>query len=222
MKAKDREPVFAQLVSWVVTFGVPVVLVVAAVRILFNPLFLPFEYRLPGFPADSYGFTTQERVQWGKLAMDYLVNSSGVEFLGDLQFADGSPVYNQRELDHMLDVKVVVQGTLKVGLATLALLVVLGLWAWGSGWVRSFRKGLRRGGWLTVILLGSVLLFSLLAFGVFFTAFHNIFFDPDTWRFLWSDTLIRLFPQRFWQDIMIYIAGITLAGGLLLGKCVKV
>ena len=51
-------------------------------------------------------------------------------------------------------------------------------------------------------------------FNVFFTQFHHLFFEGDSWLFLFSDTLIRLFPIRFWEDTFLAGAGIVLAGGL--------
>jgi hypothetical protein len=35
--------------------------------------------------------------------------------------------------------------------------------------------------------------------------------------FLFSDTLIRLFPLRFWQDAFLLAALIALGGGIALG-----
>jgi len=96
-------------------------------------------------------------------------------------------------------------------------LIGLGLWAWFGKWWNLFLLGLNRGGWITVIFIGSLVLFSIVAFGIFFTAFHNVFFQPGTWQFYWTDTLIRLFPQRFWQDIFLYVGGFSLLGGLALG-----
>jgi len=49
---------------------------------------------------------------------------------------------------------------------------------------------------------------------VFFVAFHEVFFDPGTWVFRYSDTLIRLFPERFWRDAFLAIAALSLVGGL--------
>jgi uncharacterized membrane protein len=51
----------------------------------------------------------------------------------------------------------------------------------------------------------------------FFTAFHHLFFTGDSWLFLFSDTLIRLFPIRFWQDAFLFAAVIALGGGAALG-----
>jgi integral membrane protein (TIGR01906 family) len=186
------------------------------VRLLLIPAFPALEYRMPGFPEDSYGFTYHERVRWAAYGIEYLLNDAGPEFLADLRFDDGSPVFNQREVSHMLDVKIVVGYTLSVFRFALLALVLLALLSWWRGWLAYFQLGLARGGW---ILLGLVVLLGLLAvtsFWQFFSAFHAIFFEGDSWLFAYSDTLIRLYPLRFWQDVVLYImAGSALSGGLL-------
>jgi integral membrane protein (TIGR01906 family) len=60
-----------------------------------------------------------------------------------------------------------------------------------------------------------VIIFVIVGFGVLFVAFHNVFFEPGTWVFFYSDTLIRLFPERFWRDIFIYVGLISALLGLL-------
>jgi len=199
-----------------VAIVVLVVLVLTAVRLLLTPLFLEIEYRLPGFPEDSYGFTQEDRLTWAPLALDYLLNAQDIDFLADLQFEDGSPLYNQRELRHMQDVKELTSAALTVWLAGLLFLLGLGLWALRGDWWRRYRGMLAAGGRLAVILI-AVLLFSLLlSFRQVFTAFHHVFFEGDSWLFLYSDTLIRLFPQRFWQDAFLFIGAFTLLAGLAL------
>jgi integral membrane protein (TIGR01906 family) len=207
--------------SWLVTLITPVVLVLTAVRALLTPAFLPLEYNMPGFPEDAYGFTTEDRLYWSRFALDYLVNDAGIEYLGDLRFEDGSAAYNERELRHMVDVKVTVQAALRIWGILLGALAALGMWAWRGKWWVEFRHGLGRGGWLTLLIILGVIVVVLLSFGVFFVAFHNVFFEPGTWTFLYSDTLIRLFPERFWRDIFIYVGAISAALGLLLGWLCK-
>jgi uncharacterized membrane protein len=58
-------------------------------------------------------------------------------------------------------------------------------------------------------------------FDVFFTWFHGLFFEGDSWLFLFSDTLIRLFPIRFWEDAFLLAAVIALGGGLALAGSVQ-
>jgi len=209
--ATERPDAPYRALVWIVALLTPVVLVLTTVRLLIFPVFLNFEYNTPNFPADTYGFTIEDRLYWSEITMDYLLNPEGISFLADLRFEDGATVYNQRELGHMVDVKNALKGALAVWRLS------VGLWAWRGNWLTSYRQGLSRGGWLTVLLVAAILFFVMLSFGVFFTAFHNVFFQPGTWRFLYSDTLIRLFPERFWRDIFIYVGGLSLVGGLALG-----
>ena len=215
MNAFQSPSVIYRILSWVVTLLVPAALCMTAVRAMMTPLYLQFEYNSPGFPADPYGFTKADRLYWSNIALDYLLNSAGTSFLGDLRFKDGSPVYNERELRHMVDVKNTVKGALTVWVVSLVLLVVMGVWAWRGGWMGAVRSGMVLGGWLTMILLLGILLFVLFGFGIFFVLFHDIFFQPGTWMFLYSDTLIRLFPERFWRDIFIIVGLLSIAGSLL-------
>ncbi len=51
--------------------------------------------------------------------------------------------------------------------------------------------------------------------------FHGLFFNGNTWLFAYSDTLIRLFPIRFWEDTFLTSAFIVLAGGAGIGVRVE-
>jgi integral membrane protein (TIGR01906 family) len=211
----------ALLLSWFVTTLVPLALLMLGVRLLMTPLYLEAEYRMPGFPEDSYGFTLQDRLKWSKPSVEYLLNGEGVEFLAALQFDTGEPIYNERELSHMLDVKKVVQVLLLVWYVDLALLALLGLWAWRANWLDDYLWGWKRGGFLTAGLLIALAAFAAVSFWQFFTWFHSLFFAGDSWLFEFSDTLIRLFPIRFWQDAIAYIGGFSILLGLLLGFGLK-
>ncbi|HNT22898.1 MAG TPA: TIGR01906 family membrane protein [Anaerolineales bacterium] len=218
-----------KILRFLITVLVPVVLTLTAVRAMLSPWYLEFEYRTPMFPDDYYGFTMGERLAYGRVAVEYLVNDAGIEFLGDLRFPEGQEtpapscanmvdctyMYNDRELEHMLDVKNVVQGALRVWIAAFILLVTFGFWAWKEEWLPDYLQAVRRGGLLTIILIGVILLLVVAAFGFIFVNFHRIFFAEGTWTFLYSDTLIRLFPQRFWRDTFFMVGGLSAALGWL-------
>jgi integral membrane protein (TIGR01906 family) len=206
-----------KILSWVVTILLPVALTFIGVRILLTHAFPEIEYRLPGFPADEYGFTLQDRLQWSKISIDYLINGQDISFLGDLTFPDGSPLFNSRELSHMLDVKNVVQPALWVGYGIWFIMIALGFWAYFAGWWSQFIRGIWRGGWLTVGLVAGFGALAAISFWQFFTVFHELFFTGNTWQFLYSDTLIRLFPMRFWQDAFLFAGMVDVGCGLSLG-----
>jgi integral membrane protein (TIGR01906 family) len=89
--------------------------------------------------------------------------------------------------------------------------------AHGKAWQDDFLRAISRGGRLTTILLLAALFFTLISFRALFTSFHLVFFEGDSWLFYTSDTLIRLFPIRFWQDVFLVFGLLTLAGGGILG-----
>ncbi len=204
---------YTSALSILVTLLTPLFLLGLAMRIMLAPWFLSVEYNMPYFPADGYGFTKADRLHWAPFALNYLVNSADISYLGDLKFDDGSPLYNERELSHMSDVKVVAQGGLRAWYLSLIVLALLGLWAWRGDWMQAYRQGLRRGGWLMIILVAAIGGFASVAFWQFFTAFHGLFFKGDSWMFLYSDTLIRLFPMQFWQDVFLFAAVIAMGAG---------
>jgi integral membrane protein (TIGR01906 family) len=215
--------------SWLLALFIPLALIGIGVRVLLTPLFPNIEYRLPDFPADDYGFTVQDRLHWGPFGINYLLNSADISYLGDLKFADGSSLFNERELSHMHDVKSVTQAFLRVWYVDLLLLVLLGLWAWRAHWLLEYKQGLRRGGWLTLGLAVAVGLVATLGtsgsgdvFWQFFSDFHGLFFRGDTWLFEYSDTLIRLYPLKFWEDAVLYIGLITALASLALAFGVRV
>jgi integral membrane protein (TIGR01906 family) len=226
---KSNSTTYPRILSWLVTLLIPGILVVGAVRIIVNPWYLNFEYHMPGFPPDEYGFTLQDRLHYAGIAFEYLVNNAGISFLGDLRFPEGMTVppescqfmtdcnlvYNERELKHMLDVKNTFKNATWVMYGSLAVVVLLGIWAWRGGWWDQYRFGIRRGGWLTLFFIGAIILAVLLSFGVLFVFFHNLFFAKGTWLFYTSDTLIRMFPERFFRDIFITVGGIAAILGLL-------
>ena len=128
---------YSIILSWLVALMIPIALIGLGLRVLLSPVFLQIEYNMPYFPPDDFGFTKEDRLKWAPLALDYLVNHEGISFLGDLTFDDGTPLYNERELSHMDDVKLVTQGALRVWyIITLALLLVarrLGMVPAGGG-----------------------------------------------------------------------------------------
>lgn len=200
-----------------VTLLLPVALTFLGVRLLLTHTFPEIEYRTPGFPADEYGFTLQDRLQWSRISIDYLLNDADISFLSDLTFPEGAPLFNGRELSHMQDVKIVVQPVLWVGYSVWFLVLGLGLWARFGGWWPEYVRGVWRGGWLTVGLVAVIGIFAGISFWQFFTVFHELFFTGDSWQFLYSDTLIRLFPMRFWQDAFLFAGALDVLGGLALG-----
>jgi integral membrane protein (TIGR01906 family) len=209
-------PYLRTIITWLVTLLIPITLILTGIRLILTPVFIQVEYHMPNFPEDTYGMTQEERLKWTPVLWDYLLNDEGISFLGDLSFEDGSPLFNERELSHMEDVKVLLSTALTVWYLGLGLLFVTAIWAMRGSWIRDFYNAIARGGIVTMTLLGAMILFLAINFRQLFTIFHRVFFEGDSWLFLFSDTLIRLFPMRFFQDIFIFVGAFSFLGGLVL------
>jgi len=196
---------------------IPIVLALTSVWILLNTAswWVQIEYRLPGFPQDRYGFTLEDRLYWSAIDIEYLLNGEGIDYFDDFRLEDGSPMHNQRELRHMEDVKRLIHAVwyvLGIGLIlSLILEVSLGIFADTRVALETLKRGARN----TLILVGLLILGVIVGFGVLFVGFHRVFFEGNTWIFLFSDTFIRLYPERFWRDTFIFLALITAVVGVV-------
>ena len=77
------------------------------------------------------------------------------------------------------------------------------------------KRLLKYGGVSTVVFVGVVLMFSLVAFKYTFTFFHQIFFPQGNWQFAVDSLLIQTFPLEFFISISRNIFLLTLGLGIL-------
>ncbi len=207
--------VLIRFISILISVVLPFFLLMCSIRMLLNPFFLDYEYNLPNFPADDFGFTTPDRLKWGKISLLYLTNNESDDYLGTLKLDDGSPLFNQRELSHMLDVRVLVKAALKAWYGVgLFLFLSLALF-WRTNNIKRYWQAVSTGGWLTLGLIVLMIAGVFIDFYQLFAGFHAIFFEGDTWLFFTNDTLIRLFPEKLWSDAFIYLGMFTLISALV-------
>ncbi|MEM1642715.1 MAG: DUF1461 domain-containing protein, partial [Desulfurococcaceae archaeon] len=62
------------------------------------------------------------------------------------------------------------------------------------------------GGFLLKVFVLFVLIASAVNYDWLFTAFHDLFFDPYSWRFRDEDMLLRVYPMDFWFKATLYTA----------------
>lgn len=190
-----------------ITFAllIPFLIMMTAIRLLISPMFPRIEYNMPGFPEDKYGLSKQERLIYAEKSIEYLINQEDISFLENLKMADGSQLYNNRELSHMVDVKNLVQAALMVWrivfISFLLIIIVLAI----TKHQQIIRSLLFISGISTLGIIFLILAMVAINFSELFNYFHYLFFTGDTWLFYETDTLIRLFPLKFWQDAFIFV-----------------
>ena len=207
-------------IRWIIIIAMPFFLGLGMILAVIAWDYPSFEYGR--IAPDPYGFTLEERLDYAHATLDYLQRPEPSEevifLLEDLRLPNSdAPLYNEREIGHMLDVK-----NLTDGIRTLwwiaAVLVIVGLaFLLLQPTLRSTGyRAIYQGGLATVIILAAIAVFIGLGWSIFFVQFHELLFPPGTWTFSYSDSLIRLFPEQFWFDIGVIMS----VGALLLGVIV--
>ncbi|MDJ0356148.1 TIGR01906 family membrane protein [Paenarthrobacter sp. PH39-S1] len=208
-EAAKVQPVLPRVLQVVLAVCYPVVLLVLAIRLITTPLFLWVEYHRPGFPADTFGFSTDDRMTYGSYVVDYLLNFAGPRFLADLVKPDGGKLFAVGEVSHMEDVKSVITMAFIAG-AVLAVVVIVAIVYLTRRSTGGVRRGLFAGSIVTLVLVIGLGVLAFAGWETFFTDFHQIFFKNGTWTFYLDDSLIRLFPEQFWTDSGLLIGVVVL------------
>jgi integral membrane protein (TIGR01906 family) len=211
---------FATIVlSVAVTLVVPAILAVNCIRMATDEEFVRAVYDYGWVPEDRYGFTDQERERLALLGLRSIEPSTaeGVGVLREARLANGEPAFGARELSHMQDVRTAVARAYQFQIVAL---VAIGVLALLFALLRTTRAlipvALARGAVLTVILAVIAGILALVSYDAFETTFHSLFFEDDTWRFEETDTLRRLYPDRFWLDTAIVIGVVCVLQAVVL------
>lgn len=193
---------------------IPILIILGAARLLATDTYLAFEYGKTSFPHDTYGFTPQQRFELASTNIHYVRTHLPDDTLAAQTF-DGKPAYTPREVLHMADVQTVFQAILRVWQVAFVLLLLLGFMLWENGERLVLARAIQSGGLLTSGIIVGIAVLAVFAWRFWFNVFHLFFFQPGSWLFSYSDTLIRLFPVEFWFDATLTISILSLAGGLM-------
>ncbi|RLC65769.1 MAG: TIGR01906 family membrane protein [Chloroflexi bacterium] len=213
-----NKPSWSRLLRWLLALCLPLILLVVNVRLVTTHRFVNWEYKKAGFPPDPYGLSTAERIRLAEVSVDYLATNASLSLLAAQRLPDGQPAFNARELRHMADVQLVYNRMTQAGFVA-ALITIGGIITLlvADRSRREAATALVNGSLFTLGLLVASGVFMALRWEEFFTTFHRIFFEGDTWTFPYSDTLIRLFPMRFWIDVAAVIVGSTFIEAAAIG-----
>lgn len=207
---------FTRFLQILIAVLIPILLILGSVRLLITDQYLTFEYGKASFPADPFGFDQTQRLDYASVNFRYVRENQPIDALASLRLGN-KPIYNARELKHMQDVQKVYQTAMRIWHFALGLSLLAGLaLAWQVETQPTLFAAIQAGGLLTAGMIAVIGFLVIVAWRVWFVAFHQVFFLPGTWTFNTSDTLFRLFPEKFWFDAALTVSGLSLAGGLLL------
>lgn len=177
----------------------PFVTVGISVRIAFNEWIIDYIYAKKDFPKDRYGLPDKYRKELAKLGLRAVLSDEAFEEFKKARLPNGKPAFRQKEVKHMHDVKEFLKKFFPA--------VYLASLLWFAGFLFS-----RSPEYLTLSGVAGILTLSILGILVFtnynkaFEVFHIITFDPYSWRFKYTDTLLRIYPMKFWYEATKVVA----------------
>lgn len=199
---------------------IPVFLVTSNVRWVINAPFL-YSYGFDKYDvAERTGIPRDELIKAGAAFRDYFNNDEDVLNVRVVQDGVLRSIYNAREIAHMTDVKGLVKGVWDLQTATggyIGFFLIVGAAYYRRRWLGMAARFAGWGGLATLGLFVVVGIGAAIGFDRLFLVFHQISFTNDLWQLdPRRDVLLQMFPQGFFFDATMWIAGSTALEALAL------
>ena len=121
-------------------------------------------------------------------------------------------VFNQKEKEHMVDVKALYLGTMSVAYGCTIgamILIVIELLVTRTKRMRQMLSGYLWSNGILLALVGTIGVYMMVDFNSFWTNFHHVFFTNDLWLLdPTTDVLIMMYPGEFFSALVGKIAWI--------------
>jgi integral membrane protein (TIGR01906 family) len=189
---------------------IPLLLITTDVRFAVNDIRL-YEY---GF--NKYHISEETGLDKGNLTE--VAHKLITYFNSDEEFVDIS-VYNQRDTAHLKDVKGLIQLVYRlqiISLAYIAVYILFNFLLLGGAFWRQLARRLIGGSWATIALLAILGFIALVDFDQFFLLFHLVSFRNDLWQLDPGDKLLLMFPEGFFSDAALFIAGAAIVEAIVI------
>ncbi len=186
--------------------------------------FYSYEYK-KGSQAEKIGISDADLMNATDTLLDYIRDERDdivveAEVNGSLR-----EVYDNREKLHMIDVKNLYQNamTWRTVMAAAGILMIAGIvLSLRSGSFALLQRGYKYALMMLMILIAFIAVSAVADFNSFWLRFHYIFFDNDLFLLNPNTSImINMFPESFFFDMVILIAGVFAAFILLTGFVLK-
>lgn len=193
--------------------ALPLLLISSNVRLIINSSAL-YEWDFNRYEIESRTGLPREELRSAAAQIRTYFNNDEALLDVRVRFAEEPvPLFREREILHMRDVKDLVRGVYSVQLW--ALLYVLGFVANGllarhTSFLPLLRRSVTYSGIGSAVFVVGLGLAALINFDAVFTRFHLISFANNLWMLdPYSDYLLIMFPQGFFLDATLAIAVLT-------------
>ena len=206
--------------SLIVTFLIPILIVTSVGSFVIN-LPLLYEYGFERYEISEYtGIDKSELMSAANQIRNYFNNDK--EWI-TIQVTKNNiffpNLFNSKEILHMKDVKQLINLVFFYQKISVLLIIVVTFFTLLFGSLYSLNNllhSISRGGILTLLIFGALVMGSLFGFDKLFIYFHEISFNNDFWILdPRTDYLIAMFPQGFFFDTTMLIGFLIILFAIL-------
>lgn len=201
----------------VFVLAVPALIISGVVNIFIGSTSL-YKYGFNKYNISQVTHISKDQLDEVAVAMSgYLKGQSNTPQISVNIRGEETPLYNSKELTHLADVRGITDVFRIVLIASIILLLAVGVVLYITQSAGTLIKSLSYGAILTLLFTGIVVIWAIIDFDSLFYLFHILSFNNDLWLLdPTRDYLIMMFPQGFFRDAALMLIGTIILGALLL------
>lgn len=201
----------------VFVLAVPALIISGVVNIFIGSTSL-YKYGFNKYNISQVTNISKDQLDEAAVAMSgYLRGQSNTPQISVNIRGEETPLYNSKELTHLADVRGITDVFRIVLIASIILLLAVGVVLYITQSAGTLIKSLSYGAILTLLFTGIVVIWAIIDFDSLFYLFHILSFNNDLWLLdPTRDYLIMMFPQGFFRDAALMLIGTIILGALLL------
>lgn len=187
-------------------FLIYVILVSSFQFVVFNKNFYHKQYAQLN-TAKSIGMSETDLNKATDVLLDYIIDKrEDIDVLVEVEGRQ-TLMFNQREVDHMVDVK-----NIFVTVNTIKYVGIVYILVFGFSILRESKRldsqYIKFGLKIYIIIFGALGFYALVDFNGFWTAFHQVLFTNDLWLLdPRTDRMILMFPEPFFNALVMRVLG---------------
>lgn len=172
---------------------------------VFNERFFETQYKTLN-TAESMNMSDEDLMLATHTLLDYLQNKRDDISVEVVVEGKNVPMFNQKEIDHMVDVKDLFTGLNSLQMAAYVIFIILIVALTITNRMSSLTNSIYRALGVYLFVIGGIALYAFIDFSGFWVIFHKVLFSNDLWLLNPNtDRMINMFPEVFFNRLVIRV-----------------
>lgn len=172
---------------------------------VFNERFFETQYKALN-TAESMNMSGEDLMLATHTLLDYLQNKRDDINVEVVVEGKNVPMFNQKEIDHMVDVKDLFTVLNSLQMAAYVIFIILIVALTITNRMSSLTNSIYRALGVYLFVIGGIAVYAFIDFSGFWVIFHKVLFSNDLWLLNPNtDRMINMFPEVFFNRLVIRV-----------------